>query len=235
MKSRPNAMPWSSNCAKHATRRSVSSGNTTPSSRRIDWWPRRSSDGGTRLWPECAHWRAELRISRLPSRLMWRPTERAFSSWRSNSLSFGMTPERRTKKRLVRLLIEEIVAKLPGEGAVELVIHWKGGKHTILHVTRNRTGRHRYCTSREVVDVVRDLARCAPDGQIARVLNRLGYQTGAGNGWTQGRVASLRSYHRIPTFDPEVDRAATLTIEMAAGELGVSTMTVRRMIVTGLL
>jgi hypothetical protein len=95
--------------------------------------------------------------------------------------------------------------------------------------------RHRHYTSREVVDVVRELARCAPDGQIAPVLNRLGYQTGAGNGWTRGRVASLRSYHRIPTFDPQVDRAATLTIAKAASELGVSAMTVRRMIVTGLL
>jgi DNA invertase Pin-like site-specific DNA recombinase len=143
--------------------------------------------------------------------------------------------DHRTKKRLIRLLIEEIIAKLPNEEVVELVIHWKGGKHTVLHVPRNRKGRHRHCTSREVVDVVRDLARCAPDGQIARVLNRLGYQTGAGNGWTQSRVASLRSYNRIPTFDPEVDRGATLTIAKAASELGVSAMTVRRMIVTGLL
>jgi excisionase family DNA binding protein len=115
------------------------------------------------------------------------------------------------------------------------VIHWKGGKHTILRVAKNRPGQHRYTTSREVVDVVRDLARCLPDGQIARVLNRLGYQTGAGNTWTQDRVVGLRSYHQIPIFDPEVERGTTLTIAQAASELGVSEMTVRRMIVRGLL
>jgi DNA invertase Pin-like site-specific DNA recombinase len=143
--------------------------------------------------------------------------------------------DHRTKKRLIRLLVEEIVARLPTEDAVELVIHWKGGKHTILRVPKNRPGQHRYCTSREVVDVVRDLARCLPDGQIARVLNRLGYQTGAGNTWTQDRVVGLRSYHQIAVFDPEIERGTTLTIAQAASELGVSAMTVRRTILRGLL
>ena len=45
----------------------------------------------------------------------------------------------------------------------------------------------------------------------------------------------LRSYRQIPIFDPEVERGTTLTIAQAASELGVSEMTVRRMIVRGLL
>jgi excisionase family DNA binding protein len=80
-----------------------------------------------------------------------------------------------------------------------------------------------------LVDVVRDLAHVLPDGQIARVLNRLGYRTGAGNTWTQSRVASARHSHQIPPFDPQAARS-TLTLAEAAGALGVSTITVRRMI-----
>jgi DNA invertase Pin-like site-specific DNA recombinase len=147
------------------------------------------------------------------------------------------TTDIRAKKRIVRLLIEEIIAKTLAEPQpqIELVIHWVGGKHTRLLIPRNRAGQHRRCTDRAIVDVVRDLARQLPDGQVARVLNRLGYRTGAGNGWTQGRVASLRGYHGIRAFDRTTDRTTTLTIEEAAPVLGVSTTTVRRMIALGLL
>lgn len=143
----------------------------------------------------------------------------------------------RLKKRIVRLLIEEIVATTM-DGAppqIALVIHWKGGKHTQLVIARNRTGQHRYATDRAVVDVIRELARAQPDGHIARVLNRLGYQTGAGHAWTQQRVLSLRRSHQIPAFDPSRDRLTTLTMAEAATTLGVSATTIRRMIKHGLL
>jgi DNA invertase Pin-like site-specific DNA recombinase len=143
----------------------------------------------------------------------------------------------RLKKRMVRLLIEEIVVRTvdgPPPQMV-LVIHWKGGKHTQLMIPRNRTGQHRYVTNRAVVDVVRDLARTQPDAQIARILNRLGYRTGVGNAWTQTRVLSLRRSHKIPVFDPTQDRRMTLTMAEAASALGVSATTIRTMITGGLL
>lgn len=143
------------------------------------------------------------------------------------------TADIRTKKRLIRLLIEEIVVSAPTDRVLELLIHWKGGRHTTLRVPRNRTGEHRRCTAREVVDVVRDLARQLPDFQMARILNRLGYRTGAGNTWTQQRVVSLRHAHQIPVFTASPTGAATLTIAQAALALGVSTTTVRKLIVTG--
>jgi hypothetical protein len=139
----------------------------------------------------------------------------------------------RIKKRVSRLLIQEIRVAPATERTLEVLIHWAGGTHTRLHVPRNRTGEHRRCTAREVVDVVRDLARQLPDAQIARILNRLGYRTGAGNTWTQQRVISLRHAHDIPVFSAEPDGAVTLTIEQAAARLGVSTTTVRRLITTG--
>jgi DNA invertase Pin-like site-specific DNA recombinase len=138
------------------------------------------------------------------------------------------------KKRIVRLIIYQIVART-AQDSVELVIHWQGGKHTSLSVRKNRTGQHGHSTSREVVDVVRDLARCLTDGHIASVLNRLGYRTGANNSWTQSRVVSLRSHHKIAVFDPEVDGVASMTLDKAAETLGVSSMTVRRMIQRGIL
>jgi hypothetical protein len=143
--------------------------------------------------------------------------------------------DHRIRKRLVRLLIEEIIATVnEAEPSIDLVIHWKGGKHTALKIAKNRTGQHSRATQREVVEVVRELARRLPDGQIARILNRLGYQTGVGNGFTANRVVTLRNYHGIEVYNSDA-AAPGVTIEQAAAMLGVSTGTVRRMIHTGII
>lgn len=135
----------------------------------------------------------------------------------------------RLKKRIVRLVIEEIVADVTTEPpAITLLIHWSGGKHTQLVVRKNRTGQHRYRTDRAIVEVVRDLARSLPDEQIARVLNRLGYQTGHGNAWTKPRVVTVRNTYSIPVFDRSA--LTLLTMEQAAATLHVSAMTIRRLI-----
>jgi Recombinase zinc beta ribbon domain len=141
----------------------------------------------------------------------------------------------RLRKRLVRLLIEEIVATVSeAEPSIDLVIHWKGGKHPTLKIAKNRSGQHSRSTNREVVEVVRELAQRLPDGQIVRILNRLGDQTGAGNGFTANRVVSLRNYHGIAVYNSGAAPPG-VTIEKAAALLGISTATVRRMIVTGII
>jgi DNA invertase Pin-like site-specific DNA recombinase len=145
------------------------------------------------------------------------------------------TTEHVTKKRLVRLLIDEIVARVPNDTHIELVIRWKGGLHTQLAIPKNRTGQHRYRTSHDLIEAIRGLAQCLPDGQIARVLNRLGYRTGHGNTWTQSRVTSLRSAHQIPVFTRSSGDGAALTMAQAAAELGVSPTTVRHLIMRGAL
>jgi hypothetical protein len=140
----------------------------------------------------------------------------------------------RTKKRLLRVLIAEIIARVTDAPTIALVIHWKGGKHTPLQVTKNRTGEHSRCTDRAVIDVARELARQMPDAQIARVLNRLGYRSGAGNTFTEPRVRSLRADHGIPVYNPAGDDGR-LTMAEAAAEVGVSAATIRRWIGEGLL
>lgn len=141
----------------------------------------------------------------------------------------------RVKKRLVRLLIEEIIASVVAEQSIQLIIHWKGGKHSILYVRKSRIGEHRHTTQREVVEVVRELARTLPNAQIARVLNRLGYRTGAGNTWIQARVASLRNHNGIAVFNSERDRDRVVTIGEAAQILEISTEAVRKLIECGIL
>ena len=145
--------------------------------------------------------------------------------------------EVRTKKRIVRLVVEEIIAKAVWEpnAQIELVIHWKGGQHTQLQVARQQTGHHRRCAEGAVLEVVRDLARSLPDHEIARVLNRLGHRTGIGNSWTQGRVTAFRNYHDIPVFQPPPDGTQLLTLGQAARQLGMNKPFVQRLIALDIL
>jgi DNA invertase Pin-like site-specific DNA recombinase len=142
---------------------------------------------------------------------------------------------RSLKKRILRSVLEEIVADVHDEPpSIELRLHWKGGVHTRLVVPRAGTGQHRRVTDRAVVDLVRELARVCADFEIARILNRLGYRTGPGNSWTESRVRSLRSHRAIPVCPPRSERTGC-TMAEAAQELGVSPTTVRRLLRAGLL
>ena len=137
--------------------------------------------------------------------------------------------DHRIKKRIARTLIEEIIARVDqSRRQVELIIRWCGGKHTRLQVRKNATGRHRYRTEEEVVELVRQLARQVSDDQIARILNRMGKKTGRGHSWNQTRVRSLRSYRRIPAFSQRPDEFCNL--QEAASELAISPSSVRKLI-----
>lgn len=143
----------------------------------------------------------------------------------------------RLKKRIVRGLVAELLVDVSESAArIDIVIRWAGGQHSALSVRKLRTGQHRYATSRDVVELVRELVLVLPDSQIAAVLNRLGFRTGRGNTWTSTRVVTLRSYHHIPVHDAA--RAASegwLTLEAAAAQLAVSATVIRKLITRGIL
>ena len=105
----------------------------------------------------------------------------------------------RLKKRIVRTLIHEVIADVdPDRGEVILILHWKGGIHTELRVSRRRRGQNSAQTPKDVVEAVRILARVCSDEVIAGVLTRNGLRTGRGNRWTTERVTALRSYNEVP-------------------------------------
>jgi excisionase family DNA binding protein len=150
-------------------------------------------------------------------------------AWRAEGATIA------TRKRIVRMLIEEIVVRVENDG-LDLVIRWAGDDHTALRVRKNRTGQHRWSVEADVVDLVRALARQMLDPAIAAVLNRAGMSTGKGNSWTRSRVASLRGHHDIAVYrEGERAERGEATLDEAAEALGVSPATVRRLIGDGAL
>jgi hypothetical protein len=137
----------------------------------------------------------------------------------------------RLKQRIIRMLIEEIVADVDeSRRDIVLLMHWAGGRHSELRLKKRELGQHRRCTSVEAVEVVRQMAGRFADELIAATLNRLGMRTGMDNTWDKDRVYSLRHYQKLPDFDPQLPRTRA-TLREAAQRLHVSEASVRRLIV----
>ena len=134
------------------------------------------------------------------------------------------------KKRILRTVLKEIVVYVE-ESRLRVLIHWQGGQHSELSLRKRRPGQHRWTTSVETADLIRQLARRMSDKQIAAQLNRLGIETAKGHTWTRIRVGNFRTIHEIPNYSPgEREARGELTLEEAATQLGVSYSTVQRMI-----
>jgi excisionase family DNA binding protein len=143
----------------------------------------------------------------------------------------GASTDMRLKQRIVRILVHEIVADIDeAAGQIVLLIHWAGGRHSELRIKKNPSGRHSKCTADEAVEVVRQMAGKYSDERIAATLNRLGLRTGAGNGWSELRVRTLRHRLGVAAFDPAAVNSTTVTLEQAAEKLAVSVTVVRRLI-----
>jgi len=138
------------------------------------------------------------------------------------------TTDARLKKRIVRTLIEEVVAEIDDAAAkIVLYIHWAGGIHSEIRLPKRRRGQ-RNSTSADIIAAVRQLALIASDDLIAGILNRNDLRTGNGNRWTRERVTSLRSHHRIPVFKHTADGVEPwLNLSDAAKLLKVAPKTLR--------
>jgi hypothetical protein len=141
------------------------------------------------------------------------------------------TADMRLKQRIVRILIEEIVADVDdAKREIVLLVHWAGGRHSELRIQKNGLGKHQRCTEVDAIEVVRQMSGKFPDEEIAATLNRLGLRTGAGNTWSTQRVYSLRHYHDLPNNKVSRDNLPVVTLEEAAYRLGISSSTARRLI-----
>lgn len=138
----------------------------------------------------------------------------------------------RTKTRIIRTVIEDIIAKTSDDGEWHCVaIHWVGGIHSEIRLNKNKRGDNGRTTSGEAVKLIRQLAEITDDGDIARVLNRCGLKTGTGQSWNQSRVKWIRQQYKIPAFSQKShDQSGLLNLRQTADQLAVSPDTVRRLI-----
>ena len=214
---------WNATSKRRDTRPTGPGSNSTPWTRTIAWWQMSWSDAGT---PALAQVRAlEERINRQAS--AGEPEVEAclddYAELARDRDAVWHSPDSdiRLKKRIVRTLIEEVIADVDASAAeIVLHIHWRGGVHTELRLPRRRRGQMTH-TAQDVVAAVRSLARLCTDDVIASVLNRNGLRTGRGNRWTRERVVSLRNWHEIPCHSRErCQHEGWLKLERGRGVAG---------------
>lgn len=101
------------------------------------------------------------------------------------------------KKRIARALIQEVVVDIENEREIVVLIHWKGGVHTEMRVTKRRRGENRASTPVDAVDAIRTLALLFDDERIAMFLSRAGLKTAKGTAWSRQIVAAIRNARAI--------------------------------------
>jgi hypothetical protein len=179
-----------------------------------------------------------LRDNELPANAISIPDKETLCSLAEDLPAVWNSPatDMRLKQRIVRILVEEIVADVDDAvNEIVLLIHWTGGRHSELRMKKNLTGRHSRCTNLETIEVLRRMSGRFPDDQIAATLNRLGLKTGMGKTWNEGRVRSVRSYHELPAHDANMASRQTITLEEASERLGISHKVIRRLIESNLI
>jgi len=142
----------------------------------------------------------------------------------------------RTKQRLTRILIQEVVIDLDDQAHEAIVtIHWTGGRHTEVRVARTRTGRYPDDRYPSPVEVIRKLGGQWPDRDLAVTMNRMRCKTGDGESWTTVRVRALRERLGVAAFDATISRPKTISVDETAYRLKICVGSVLRLIRTGIL
>jgi DNA invertase Pin-like site-specific DNA recombinase len=134
------------------------------------------------------------------------------------------------KKRIIRILLKEIIAKVEKD-KIHLTMHWQGGDHTQLAIFKNKLGQHRWVTEVETKHLIETLARYMPDDKIASLLTRLGKRTAKGHTWSKSRVCVFRSDHNIPIYQINEHRIRNeLFVSEVSQRLNVSSQFIIRLI-----
>ena len=142
----------------------------------------------------------------------------------------------RARQQLLRTLVKDIVADVDdATREVVLTVHWRGGQHSQVRVTKPRSGEHGCRTPDEALAVMRSMAGKWSDEHIAATLNRMGLPTGQGKTWTAHRVGSVRMVNDIRAYRSAHKDGEWLTMSEAAARLGLNNHRIRRLIKEGLL
>jgi hypothetical protein len=140
------------------------------------------------------------------------------------------------KQRIVRILIQEVIVDVD-EATNEnvLTIHWTGGRHSEVRVSRLRGNPGADTSGPSAAEVVRILGGQCSDRVLAVTLNRMRSRSEDGNPWTIVRVQELRERLGLTPPEPSSNRRAVISPLQAARRLSISESSVYQLIHYGVL
>ena len=139
----------------------------------------------------------------------------------------------RDRKRIVRLLIEDVTLIKRGEIVVQ--VRFKGGTTAVLTLPPTLSVQARYRTAPEVVAQIDELLARHTDKQTADIMNARGRRTGRGRQFNPLIVGNIRKRYGLRSRYDHLRAAGMLTMAEMAARLGVCALTIQRWQAAGLL
>jgi len=123
------------------------------------------------------------------------------------------------KKRILKLLIQDITVEKPESSVALLHIRWQGGLREDVRVDLPRPAAECWRHSEALVDRVRELAQDHSDQEIADLFNAEGLKSNKGNSFTRSSVSWIRCKHHILAVDKK--KPEEQTVQQIAERFGV--------------
>lgn len=131
----------------------------------------------------------------------------------------------RERKRLIRLIIEDVT--LVKEQEVSVQIRFKSGATKSLTLPRQKTAWQLHQTPRQVVEEIDRLLDQYTDGQISKKLNAQGLRSGKGEEFNPRMVAKVRRHYNLKSRYDRLREMGLLTQQEIAQELGITEQSVK--------
>lgn len=130
------------------------------------------------------------------------------------------TTSSKDRKRMLRLLVEDITVERHKGSNATLHVRWAGGacEDISLELPARMCDRLRY--PQELIDEVRQLAVSLRDEEIADVLNKSGKKSSHGRDFNKSMIEWIRFKHKIPAVN--LKRSSELTVGEVANRFGVN-------------
>lgn len=130
----------------------------------------------------------------------------------------------REKKRMVRLLIEDVTLIKGDE--IKAHVRFKGGASKTLNIPLPPKGWQHALTSSDVVKQIDELLNNYTLREIAVILNKRGYKSGTGRLFDSKIIGSIRASYGLKTKYARLRNAGKLTVKEMADLLNVTVGTI---------
>lgn len=135
------------------------------------------------------------------------------------------TTPHRERKRMVRLLVEDVTLKKGPQVTVQ--VRFRGGATTTLTLPRAQSAWELRQTNPEVVKAIDTLLEDHSESRIAAVLNERGYETGTGKAFSAWTVWRLRTRYKLRSRYDRLRAKGMLDKVELADRLGVGPETIK--------
>jgi hypothetical protein len=137
------------------------------------------------------------------------------------------TPERE-RKRMVRLLLDDVTLARQPAGGIAMHVRFKGGQTTSLTVPAPLAAPDLRRTPAPVIAAIDTLLGQHTDAAVADKLNHAGTRSGTGQPFTAGMIRHIRQAHHLASREDRLRAKGLAGIGQTASRPGVSRTTTKK-------